>query len=131
MAINVAFFTATSLIAIVPLSEFRTPTLIPVPLAAPAAGAVVGAGFAAAAGAVGAAGAGVLHAASNPATDAPSTAPVEARRNPRRLKELGNIAQRYLPSSTKTSALLPATGHLISDEVPNTLPSMATKRVMQ
>ena len=31
MAISVAFLTATSLIAIVPLSEFRTPTLMPVP----------------------------------------------------------------------------------------------------
>jgi hypothetical protein len=78
--------------AMVPLSEFRTPTLMPVPLVAVA-------GAAGLAAVVGGAGAAVLHAASNPATDTPSAAPPDARRNLRRFNDLCNIAQRYTVSS--------------------------------
>jgi hypothetical protein len=93
----VAFLTATSLMAIVPLSELSTPTLIPAVLAAPAAGPVVaaaaaaGAGVAAAAAgavvglaAAGAGGAAGLQAANRPAVEAPSTATADALKNWRR-----------------------------------------------
>jgi hypothetical protein len=95
IAIRVAFLTATSLIAIVPLSEFSTPTLmpaaVPVVAAGAAAGGVVGL---AAGGVVGlAAGAGALQAARSPATDTPSTAPVDAISNWRRLSDRLNIRQ--------------------------------------
>jgi hypothetical protein len=109
MAMSVAFFTATSLIAIVPLSEFRTPTLIPVALAAAAVGATAGL---AAVGA--AAGAGALHAASKPAADAASAAPVDARKKVR----LFNIRQHYSVRFPKALAFMPRAGVSISDDVP-------------
>jgi len=79
MAMSEAFLTATSLIAMVPLNELSTPTLMPVLAAATvglAATATVGA----------AAGAGAPQAASSPAAEPTRTTPVDARKKVRRLK---------------------------------------------
>jgi hypothetical protein len=87
IAISVAFLTATSLIAMVPLSEFNTPTLMPVALAAATVGFAAGA-------AVGpAAGVGALQAAIRPAAEAATTTPVDTRRNWRLLRFRFNIGQ--------------------------------------
>src|SRR5207237_4582290 len=75
------FFTATSLIAIVPLNEFSTPTLMPFVAAETVVGAVVGLAAGAAVGAVG----GVLvQAASRPPAPASVAAPIARRKNRRR-----------------------------------------------
>src|SRR5437899_1906590 len=107
MAMSVAFLTATSLMAMVPLSEFSTPTLIPVAVVAAvvAAGAVL-----AAAAAVGlGAGACTPQAASNPAAEAASAAPVDALKKWRLVTFWFNIAQPYPAAIWRASALLP--GH--------------------
>jgi hypothetical protein len=112
----VAFLTATSLIAMVPLSEFRTPTLMPLaPLLA-----TVGAAALTAAAAVGAAaGVGALQAANSPAAEPASTTPVDTRKNERRFRFRFSIAQHYRPPQTSTSALVLRTAGLPLFHVPN------------